>query len=59
MINPITNIANLEIQVSLRAENNLKLASFFLEHKVRTGRVAVATDITLDSVRLLRELKES
>ena len=58
-INPITNVANLGIQVSLRAENNLKLSRFFLKHKARTGRVAVATYITLDSVRLLRELKES
>ena len=32
-INPITNDANLRIQVSLRAKNNLKLASFFLKHK--------------------------
>ena len=58
-INPIINVVNLGIQVSLRAENNLKLASFFLKHKVRTGRVVVATNITLDNVRLLRELKES
>ena len=58
-INPITNVSNLGIQVSLRAENNLKLASFFLKHKVRTRRVAVATNITLDNVRLLRELRES
>ena len=57
-INPITNVANLGIQVSLRAENNLNLARFFLKHKVGTGRGAVATDITLDNVRLLYELKE-
>ena len=52
-------MANLVIQVSLSAKNNLNLSSFFLENKLRTGRVAVATDITLDNVRLLRELKES
>ena len=57
-INPITNVANLGLQVSLRAKNNLKLASFFLKHKVRTGRVAVATNKNLDNLRLLRELKE-
>ena len=51
-INPITNVANLGIQVSLRAKNNLKLSSFLLKHRVRTGRVAVATNITLDNVRL-------
>ena len=56
-INPITNVSNLRIQVSLRAENNLKLANFFLIHKVRTGRVVVSTDITMDDVRILREIK--
>ena len=49
-INPITNVANLGIQVSSRAENNLNLDSFFLKHKVRTGRIAVATNTTLDKV---------
>ena len=58
-INPITNVANLGIQVSLRAKNNLKLSRFFLKHKVKIGRVAVATNMTLDNIRLLRELKES
>ena len=43
----------------MRAENNLKLASFFPEHKIRTVSVAVANDTTLDNVRLLRDLKES
>ena len=43
----------------MRAENNLKLASFFRKHKIRTGRVVVSTNIKLDNVRLLRELKES
>ena len=42
----------------MRAENNLNIASFFLKNKITTGRVAVATDITLDNVRLLRELNE-
>ena len=58
-INNITNVANLGLQVSLRAENNLKLARFFPMNKIGTRRVAVATDITLDNVRLLCELKES
>ena len=57
-IDPITNVANLGLQVSLRAENNPKLASFSLKHKTRTGRVALPTEITLESVRLLCELKE-
>ena len=58
-INPITNIANIELQVSLSSENNLKLASYFLKHRIRTGRVEVPTNITLDSINLLRELKGS
>ena len=58
-INTITNVANLGIQISLRAKNNLKLASFFLKYKVRNGRVAVETDITLDNVRLLGKLNVS
>ena len=58
-INPITNVANLGLNVSLRAKNNLKLAKFFLKHKIRTGRVVVSTSITFDNVHLLRELKES
>ena len=57
-INTITNFYNLEKQVSLRAKNNLKLARFFLKHKVKTRRVAVSTDTNLDKVHLLRELKE-
>ena len=56
-INPITNVANLGLQVSLRAENDLKLARFFLKHKIRTGRVALTTYITLDNVRSLSEIK--
>ena len=58
-INPITNVDKLGMQVSLRSENNLKLARFFLKHKVRSIRVAVETNTTLYSVHLLRKLKES
>ena len=58
-INPITNVTNFRLQVSLRSENNLKLSSFFLKHKISNGRVEVATYIMLDNVHLLRDLKES
>ena len=57
-INHITNIAKLGLQVSLRAENNLKLASFSFKHKIRIRRVAVETNIKLDNVRLLRDLND-
>ena len=43
----------------MRDENNLKLSRFFLKHKIRTGSAAVATDIKLDDVKLLSEIKES
>ena len=56
---PLPKISNLGLQVSLRAENNLNIDSFFLKHEISTGRVAVETDITLDNLRLLREIKES
>ena len=42
-----------------RAKNNLNLARFSLKNKTRTGSLAVLTDITLYSVRLFHELKES
>ena len=58
-INPITNVADLGLQVPLRAKNNLKLSRIFLKHKTRTLRVAVPTDTTLNSVHILRKLKES
>ena len=58
-INLTTNVANLGLQVFLKVENNLKLASFFLENKTSTGSVSVATDTTFDNVRLLHDLKES
>ena len=35
-INPITKVANLGLQVFLRAKNNLNLSRFFLNHKIST-----------------------
>ena len=43
----------------MRSKNSLKLARFFLKHKIRNGRLALENDITLDNVRLLCDLKES
>jgi hypothetical protein len=53
--NPVPNPG---IQVSARAETNLKLAAFFLRHKIRTGRTVAPADVTLASIRALRELRE-
>ena len=49
---------NLGIAVSLKAENNLKLAAYFLRFRTRTSRTTVATDITAASVRALRDHKQ-
>jgi hypothetical protein len=51
-------VANPGIAVSLRAENNLKLACYFLRYKQRTSRTVAPADITLDAVRAFREYKE-
>lgn len=52
-------VPNPGIQVNARAETNLKLMAFFLlRHKVRTGRTVTPADVTLPSIRGLRELCE-
>ena len=51
-------IPNPGEQVSLRAENNLKLASYYLKHQERVSRTPAAADITLANVRKLRELRQ-
>ena len=56
---PLPTLLTLEYRSSWGTKNNLKLASFFLDQKLSTVRLAIATDIILDNVRLFRELKES
>jgi hypothetical protein len=46
---------NVWLQVSLRAENNLKLCVYFLKHMERVQRVPTAASITLEVVRGYRE----
>jgi hypothetical protein len=46
---------NVGLQVSLRAENNLKLCVYFLKHMERVQRVPTAASITLEMVRGYRE----
>jgi hypothetical protein len=50
-------IPNPGIAVTLRAENNLKLACYFLHYKKRTSRMVTPADITLESVRMYHEYK--
>lgn len=46
------------VPVSMRAENNLKLAAYWVRHQRRVSREPVAVNITLDNVRHLRELRD-
>ena len=55
---PDPRIPNPGIAVSLRAENNLKLACYYLRHKHKTSRTVNANDITLTNVRALHDFKE-
>eukprot|EP00978_Attheya_sp_CCMP212_P033950 scaffold139870_cov31-Attheya_sp.AAC.2 len=44
--------------VSMIAESNQKLASYYLRHQERISRTVAYADVTLDSVRNLRDLKQ-
>lgn len=52
-------ITNPGTSVSLRAENNLKLACFYLKHRYRVSRVVLPVEITLVNVRALIGLRLS
>ena len=54
-----TRIPNPGNSVSLRAENNMKLASYFVRHEARISLPINIAQITQARVRLIRELKES
>ena len=58
MVGQAPTLPNPGIPVSLRAENNLKLACHFLRFRERTSRDVQAADITLDNVRALHEHKD-
>ena len=49
---------NPGVSVNQRAENHLKLTSFFLRHKVRVSRNVIPADITFVNIRTVRELRE-
>ena len=53
--NPIPATGN---PVSFRAENNIKLAAYWLRHQVRVSRETATADITLASVRSTRHLRD-
>ena len=50
-------MSNPGISVSLRAENNLKLACYWLRHNVRISRNCDFPDITVVTVRSIKEMR--
>jgi ribosomal protein S13 len=44
--------------INLRAENHLKLLAFFLRHQDRVSTTTQVADITLDTIRAFRELRD-
>lgn len=51
-------IPNPGIPVSLRAENNLKLAAYWCRFRVKTSRTTEPADIQLDEIRKIRSLRD-
>ena len=48
-------VQNQGVQGNQRAEGDLKLMAFYLRHQARVSRVATPPDISLDSIRTVRE----
>ena len=51
-------VQNPDVQVNQRAKGHLKLMAFYLRHQARVSREVNAPDITLESIRSVRELRE-
>ncbi|KAI2510107.1 hypothetical protein MHU86_4274 [Fragilaria crotonensis] len=51
-------VANPGVNVTQRAEGHLKLMAFYLRHQARVSRVVLAPQITLNSIRMVRDLRE-
>ena len=49
-------VQNPGVQVNQRAEGHMKLMVFYLHHQARVSRVVTPADITLNSIRTIREL---
>eukprot|EP00978_Attheya_sp_CCMP212_P044354 scaffold307752_cov47-Attheya_sp.AAC.1 len=54
---PATVYASGE-SISMLAESNLKLASYYLRHQERIGRTVTYADVDLAADRVLRDLKQ-
>lgn len=51
-------VQNPGVEVSQRAEGHLKLMAFYLRHQTRVRCEVQPPDITLDSIRTLRDLRK-
>lgn len=51
-------VPNPGTPVNLRAENHMKLLAFYLRHQDRVSRSVQVPDITLETIRALRELRD-
>ncbi|KAI2511159.1 hypothetical protein MHU86_3294 [Fragilaria crotonensis] len=51
-------VQNPGVPVNQRAEGHLKLLSFFLRHRARVSRIVTAADVTLETIRSVRDLRE-
>ena len=49
---------NNGLEVALRAENNLKLMCYFIQYQTRTSRAVNPAEITLENVRMFKDLRE-
>ena len=54
----VAAVPNPGNQVNARAETNLKLLAFYLQHAARTSRTIVPADVTLANIRGIREMRE-
>lgn len=55
--NQPAQVPNQGFMVPMRAENNLKLACYYLCHHKRMSRTTLAAQITLENVRAIHDLK--
>ena len=52
-------ITNQGFPVALRAENNLRLASYWLRLQVKVGRAVTPALVVLNTIRTIRDLRDS
>ena len=52
-------IPNPGVHVALRAENNLKLTAYWLRLQVKVGRDVTPALVVLNTIRTIRELRDS